>query len=211
MALGDVGIFNPAESTFMRPGAYEDALRADALKRASYLSMMDQFYEQLDETKREFDATAAFKTAALAQDKWIAEQQIGLSREELALKGELGRADIGLRERALTEATAYNTETLKIKRMEINAQRPMNYLGGGGETEVERAIASQIRNQSGSLGPRFITGEEGTTPGSTPSSGQVSLPSQAWTGPGFGNPGPVSQDYIGNIGSESSQQYDWYS
>ena len=58
--IGEIGLFNPAESTYLRPGAYDEALRANAFKQASYLSAMDQFYEQLDETVREFNATLSF-------------------------------------------------------------------------------------------------------------------------------------------------------
>lgn len=120
MALGDIGIFNPSESQYKTPGAYDEALRADALKRASYLSQMDMFYEQLDETKREFEATLGFKREALAQDKWIAEQQIGLSREELALKREQGASEISLRERALEEQIRANKAEEGLKGRELS-------------------------------------------------------------------------------------------
>jgi hypothetical protein len=184
MALGDVGIFNPAESTFMRPGAYEDALRADALKRATYLSMMDQFYEQLDETKREFDATASFKYAALAQDKWIAEQQIGLSREELALKRELGTADISLRERTLTEESSYRKEALGVERMKVNASRPSISLGGESSIDKATSFLSKYMTTAGTAGSGYYSVEgrpiQSLSTGGpgvelpTPSSGEVS-------------------------------------
>jgi hypothetical protein len=122
MAIGDIGIFNPAESAYSKPGAYDDALRADAVKRASYLAMMDQFYEQLDETKREFDQTLTFKQSALAQDKWIAEQQIGLSKEELQLKREQGSADLALRSRMLDETIRSDQANESIKRLDINSR-----------------------------------------------------------------------------------------
>jgi hypothetical protein len=128
--IGDIGIFNPAEGQYKTPGAYDEALRADALKRATYLSMMDQFYEQLDETKREFDATSTFKYAELAQSKWATEEQIGLSKEDLALRRELGTGDQALRSRALDEQAAYNKEALSVERMKINASRPTQTLGG---------------------------------------------------------------------------------
>lgn len=183
MAIGDIGIFNPAEGQYKAPGAYDEALRADALKRATYLSMMDQFYEQLDETKREFDATSAFKYAELAQNKWATEEQIGLSKEDLALRREQGAGDLALRSRALDEQAAYNKEALGVKRMEINAARPMNYLGGGRETSVEKAIADKINNPIGAISPRFITQEQGTG-----ASGGIELPtssevSQWWQNP----------------------------
>lgn len=116
MALGDVGMFNPAESNYMTPGAYGETLKADALKRANYLAMMDQFYEQLDETKREFDKTLGFKEASLAQEKWIAEQNIEFGKSELTLKGKLGWADIALRERALAAEVGFKGESLSMQK-----------------------------------------------------------------------------------------------
>jgi len=61
MALGDVGIFLPAESHYKTPGAYSEMLAAEARKVASYLAEMDMFYENLEEAQRQFDTTLAFK------------------------------------------------------------------------------------------------------------------------------------------------------
>jgi hypothetical protein len=186
MALGDIGIFNPAESTFMRPGAYEDALRADALKRASYLSMMDQFYEQLDETKRQFDATSAFQYAKLGQEKWIAEQQIGLSREQLAWQKEYQGGDLALRQRALEEQTAYQQESLDVERMRINASRRPQTLGGESSIDKATSFLSKYMTTAGSASPTYYS-VEGT---------------------------PIRSLSTGGAGVElptSSQvQYDWY-
>lgn len=188
MALGDVGIFNPAESTFMRPGAYEDALRADALKRATYLSQMDMFYEQLDETKREFDATSAFKYAELAQNKWSTEQQIGLSREELVLKRELGQSDLALRTRALEEQTALGKEQLSVERMKINAAKPMNYLGSGSSQDRAFSFLEKYMTTAGTAaGGGNYYSVEGTP-----------IRSMSTGGPGVELP------------SSSQVNYDWY-
>ena len=48
MAYGDIGMFLPSEEAYTKPGSYENALQAEATKRASYLSSMDQFYAGLD-------------------------------------------------------------------------------------------------------------------------------------------------------------------
>jgi hypothetical protein len=162
MAIGDIGIFNPAEGQYKNPGAYDEALRADALKRATYLSMMDQFYEQLDETKREFDATSAYKYAELAQNKWATEAQIGLSKEDLALRREQGAGDLALRTRALEEQTAYGTEQLKVERMKINASRPTQTLGGKSAADKAFDFLKQYTTVGGTTSPRFITQEQGT-------------------------------------------------
>ena len=119
MALGDTGMFNPAESHYLTPGAYGETLKAEALKRASYLSSMDQFYEQLDETVRQFNETLTFKEAALAQEKWAVEQNIGVQREQIQAQKALGWADINLRTRALEEEVTYKGESLDIEKRKI--------------------------------------------------------------------------------------------
>jgi hypothetical protein len=118
--IGEIGLFNPAESTYMRPGAYDDALRANALKQASYLSAMDQFYGQLDETIREFNATLSFKEAELAQIKGLTESQIGLSKQQLEINQEQYKSDLALRQQALKAQTAYQTGMLKVEQNKVN-------------------------------------------------------------------------------------------
>lgn len=176
MAIGDIGIFNPAESLYKTPGAFDESLRADALKRASYLSMMDQFYEQLDETKREFDATLTFKTAGLAEQRWEAEQNISLGKEELQLKREQGAADINLRTKALEEQTAYGKESLAIQRMGITAKETPIKLGRS-SMEQTLALLSKYSTTAGQ-GSNYYS-IEGTPikntviSGGTPKSGSV--------------------------------------
>jgi DNA-binding transcriptional regulator YiaG len=135
MALGEIGLFNPAESTYMRPGAYDDALRANALKQSSYLSAMDSFYEQLDETVREFNKTLTFKETELAQVKSLTEEQIGLSREELQLRNEQFQADLTLRQQMLKEQTAYQTGMLAVENKKVNIAAGTSYLGGGSASD----------------------------------------------------------------------------
>jgi len=122
MALGDVGLFNPAESTYTTPGAYGETLKATALQNAQYLSMMDQFYEQLEETTRQFNETLGFKESELAQQKWIAEQDISLKGRSLDITEKLGTADLALRSRIATEEAEYKQESLDVQRMAISAQ-----------------------------------------------------------------------------------------
>lgn len=81
MAIGEIGTFLPAESAYGTPGAYSQALRAEATKRANYLSQMDQFYAQLEESKRQFDESIRQfdETMAFRQESW--EKEFGLSRK----------------------------------------------------------------------------------------------------------------------------------
>lgn len=83
MAMGEIGMFLPPESAYGTPGAYSQSLRAEATKRASYLSQMDQFYSSLEESKRQFEETMAFR-----EESW--EDEMGLKRDELALSRKLG-------------------------------------------------------------------------------------------------------------------------
>lgn len=194
MAIGDIGLFTPAESQYKTPGAYDESLRAEALKRSNYLAMMDQFYEQLDETKREFDATSALKTAALAQDRWIAEQQIGLSKEDLALRRETSQADLALRTRALEEQTAYGKEALGVERMKINSLRPANQLGGTSLEDSLRLLQKYSTTAGGAtkaISPMKTLADTGVYPAA----------SGSWP------EGPQSTE-VASAGGESS--YDWY-
>ena len=55
MAYADLSQFLPREGGFKQPGQFDRMLKAEASKRASYLSAMDQFYAQLEESGRQFD------------------------------------------------------------------------------------------------------------------------------------------------------------
>ena len=98
--MGEIGMFLPAESAYGTPGAYSQALRAEATKRASYLSEMDQFYSQLEESQRQFDKMLSFK-----EESW--EDEMGLRREEIDLQKKMGFGQLllGLLQ-AKTQATA---------------------------------------------------------------------------------------------------------
>ena len=90
MALGEMGMFLPAESAYGTPGAFSQALRAEATKRASYLSEMDQFYAGLEESKKQFEETMTFR-----EESW--EDEMGLRRGELDLQRRMGIADLFVR------------------------------------------------------------------------------------------------------------------
>ena len=55
MAYPDYGAFLPTEALYTEPGAYSGVLRGEALKRASYLSEMDRFHEELRESSERFE------------------------------------------------------------------------------------------------------------------------------------------------------------
>lgn len=87
MALGEIGMFLPAESAYGTPGAFSQALRAEATKRAAYLSEMDQFYASLEESKRQFEETMTFR-----EESW--EDEMGLRRGQLDLQRRLGIGEL---------------------------------------------------------------------------------------------------------------------
>jgi len=69
MAFSDYAVFLPAESLYVRPGAYEEALKAEAIKQATYLGELSRFYKTLTEQKREFDLRHALEKERLALQK----------------------------------------------------------------------------------------------------------------------------------------------
>ena len=98
MAYGDIGAFTPAESTYSRPGMYGDALRAEAAKRANYLSQMDQFYAQLEESQRQFDEMLEFK-----ESQW--EEELAFRRDRMSLEDEWHEDAMTMKSRELNLAS----------------------------------------------------------------------------------------------------------
>jgi len=91
MAIGDVWL-GGSPSGYRSPNAYRDALKAEALKRASYLSSMDQFYAQLEEAQRQYNETLSFKEKVFSEEldykRWLAEEEIRLREKALGLEEE---------------------------------------------------------------------------------------------------------------------------
>lgn len=113
MASGDFSYFTPAESQYSKPGAADERARQEAIKKATYLSSMDQFYANLAETTREFNKTyglqvraaelaekeqseaSAYRTTSLAQTKELAEKGYGLQETALRQQYQLGLLQTG--------------------------------------------------------------------------------------------------------------------
>jgi len=93
MGFGDL-------STFLPRGEGEklntEQARAEGEKRAAYLSSMDQFYEGLEETQRQFDIQQAL---ASRQFEWMS----------------------GFEEKKLTEETRLADERLELERTQFDA------------------------------------------------------------------------------------------
>ena len=91
MAYGDFASFLPSEAYYTGPKGGMDAARVEAIKKASYLSQMDQFYAQLAEVERQFDITAG-----LHRDVFEFERG-----ERFEFEKEMGREELGLKREAL--------------------------------------------------------------------------------------------------------------
>jgi len=151
MAIGEMGMFLPAESAYGTPGAYSQALRAEATKRASYLSEMDQFYASLEESKKQFEETMSFR-----EESW--EEEMGLRKSEVALQRRLGIGQLLL--------GMYQAKTGRIASRQ---RREPLYLGRDEKLDFLKKIwRDQQRKESGGsswLGPGFSypsTGSPGT-------------------------------------------------
>jgi hypothetical protein len=162
MAIQDIGMFLPAESNYKTPGAYDEALRAEASKRAQYLSLMDQFYEQLNESQRQFNEK-------LSYEKWYAGEQLSISREQFS-------EDLALRTKIFEAESEYKQESLDVERMKINAMRPKEYLGTSPAEKSMTMAMDMVKQLTGasSRGTQVST-YSGTT--TAPQSGQVPLTS----------------------------------
>lgn len=112
------------EASFKRPGDYEAYLRAEATGRASYLSSMDQFYAQLEETVREFDVTSTYKYDVLeAEQEMFGEELTESSRqfdEELEFMREQWGGTVELRERELSALEKYRSRSLGLEERKLD-------------------------------------------------------------------------------------------
>jgi len=116
MAYGDLNTFLPrAEGEVLDV----ERARSEGASRANYLSEMDQFYEGLQESARQFDVTqslaerqfdwsSGFEDRRLASETKIAEERMGLEKYLGEMQGdywksqaELGKMEVGIREKEL--------------------------------------------------------------------------------------------------------------
>ena len=137
MAGTGIGLFLPSETAYKDPNRFRDILEAEGNKEAKYLAEMDQFFLQLDETKREFDLTLAQKNTffeeQLAFEKgklsWQSGENAldrGLSREQIASQEKLGFAQIASADRRTDAATSANSQSDYYKQQELNMAKEKN-------------------------------------------------------------------------------------
>ena len=145
----------PAPSQFGLPGQYDDLLRGEALKSASYLSSMDQFYANLDEAQRQFDETLAFKTETRGLE-------LGFSREQLAETTREFDLSLGLEERTLEEKMREFDLGFGLEEERFGLEEE---LGRGGLELQKEELAAQKDYQTRALAlqGRELSMKEGST------------------------------------------------
>lgn len=149
MALGDIGMFNPAESLYSKPGAYEEMLRGEATKRAAYLSSMDQFYENLAEAQRQFNETLSFKTETRDLD-------LEFQRERAAAEDEYRSSTLDIENRKLDILSRSTTSSYDERKI---ANRYLDLL------EAKQAASTEL--VSDYLKPRVTPGSYWEGPGTS--------------------------------------------
>jgi len=101
MAGTGLGLFLPSETAYKDPGRFRDVLEAEGSKEAQYLASMDQFFAQLEESRRQFDITTEqrqeFFETELAWEREKSAEEIAFSRWAKEQDIELGELDISAR------------------------------------------------------------------------------------------------------------------
>ena len=92
MPYPDYGAFLPTEALHTEPEAYAGVLRGEALKRASYLSEMDRFYEELKESSERFEKqyTLAERELEFTEEQALWEREF--TEEQAGKKEEFEKA-----------------------------------------------------------------------------------------------------------------------
>lgn len=96
-------LLKPSSQYYTTPGGATEAAKIHAVKEATFLSQMDQFYTSLEETKREFDL--AFEQRGLFHTEDLAFQ-----REQLEVQEEYGTRSLDLKEREISRRYAGPTQ-----------------------------------------------------------------------------------------------------
>jgi hypothetical protein len=129
MPYSDLGVLLPTESQYGNPQAYTESIRAESNKQAQYLSNMDQFYTQLEESKRQFDLnysartkefewTSGFEEKRLAQQSDISNRQLALQEKESTLKQQIAEKQLAFQETEL----GFRKEQLGIETQKLQAE-----------------------------------------------------------------------------------------
>lgn len=165
MAYGGLGLFLPSERAYKDPGTFEKVLEGEATKEARFLTHMDMFYGQLEETQREFDLTLEqqerFHEEDLEYKYWYGEKQIDLGYADI--EGRKDVAEIGV-------GPQYGQLDLQRDRLDFERE----------ESEFLRDLYSDREGQRQDWGDQYIdwvTGGSGSGSGSGSNAPTIYYPS----------------------------------
>lgn len=113
MAYTDTGALMPTEALYSQPGAYSGVLKGEALKRASYLSEMDKFYEGLKVSSEQFEKQYS-----------LAEREMGFAEEQ------------AMWEREFTEEQAEKSQDIESER--LAHEKAIAKMGVSAQVETSR-------------------------------------------------------------------------
>ena len=125
-----------AEGSFRRPEGFRDYLQAEATGRATFLSNMDQFYAQLEESVRQFDETLGYKEDVLTEETRMFDVGEERATSEFASSLSLRKSELDiLRDSAMSEAT-YRTGQLGLGERRLDLEEKELGRSSGGQSLV---------------------------------------------------------------------------
>jgi hypothetical protein len=133
MGYGEIGSLLPGAAAYGSKRDYTQAAKTEALKRASYLSQMDSFYAQLEESSRQFDARLGFEREQFATEAELA-------RDSLEWNKVMGRHKMDLEDRQLDLQEDLGWEELGLKRDIFDFQQEVNQRDYRGEQDILRQV-----------------------------------------------------------------------
>lgn len=111
-----LGVFLPSETAYKDPNTFREALVAEGSKRAAYLSSMDQFYAQLEESQRQFDLGLEFSREELASLDAFRKGQLELGGEQLAFDKSKFSQTLGFEREKFEGEMGFKREELEYSR-----------------------------------------------------------------------------------------------
>ena len=138
MAYSDLGVLLPTESQYGNPQAYTESIRAESNKQATYLSNMDQFYTQLEESKRQFDLNYS---AREKEFEWTS----GFQEKQLAHQTEVDTKTLALKEREMVLTEQIKNKELQFAETQLGFQKEQLGL----ETQKLQAELESLRANTG--------------------------------------------------------------
>ncbi len=103
-----------AEGSFRRPEGFRDYLQAEASGRATFLSNMDQFYAQLEESVRQFDETLGYKEDVLAESGRVFDVGEERAASEFASSLSLRKSELDILRDSATSEAAFRSGQLGL-------------------------------------------------------------------------------------------------